>query len=93
MADQTDNFQSNYAYATTFDEAQSSGKALAEKIQRSKKSFEITMPGNLDMIAGANLTLSAFPSGVNGAYKIIAVTHSISRNGWTTSVSGEAATA
>ena len=89
----TDNFQANYAYATTPDDAQASGKSLAKRLKRAKKSFEVTMPGTLSIVAGSTLTLSGFHSGVDSLYTVVSVRHSLSRSGWITNLSGEGADA
>ena len=49
----SDNFRSVYEWATTKDEAKAAAKSQAKRIERSKKSVEVTMPGTLAIVAGA----------------------------------------
>lgn len=86
-----DNFRSVYEYATTKDEAKAAAKSQAKRIERSKKSVTLTMPGTLDVIAGAFVNLSRFRDGVNSRYKVVSVRHSVTRSGWTTSLTCEGA--
>lgn len=87
----SDNFRSVYEWVRTEDEAKAAAKSKAKRIERSKKQVELSMPGRLDMVAGAFVTLSGFRDGVDGRIKIVAVRHSVSRSGWTTSITGEGA--
>lgn len=87
----SDNFRSVYEWATTKDEAQAAAKSQAKRIERSKKSVEITMPGTLAVVAGSVVILSGFRDGVDGRFKAVSVRHSLSRSGWTTTISGEGA--
>jgi phage protein D len=86
-----DNFREVYGYATTPDEAKASAKTQAKRIERSKKSVELTMPGTNAIIAGMHINLAGFRQGISGRYKVVTVRHTVSRSGWTTSITGEGA--
>lgn len=64
---------------------------VAKRIERAKKSVEITMPGNSGVVAGMHVTFAGFRAGITGRYKVVTVRHSVSRSGWTTTITGEAA--
>lgn len=74
----------------TVDDATAVAKTQARRIERSKKTVELTMLGNASLVAGAHVTLDGFRAGIAGKYKIVTVRHSLSRSGWTTSITGEA---
>lgn len=86
-----DNFRTVYDWVTSKDDAKAAAKSAAKRIERSKKSVEITMPGTLSIVAGAFVNLSGFRQGVTGRYKVVSVTQSVSRSGWTTRFTGEGA--
>lgn len=86
-----ENFREIYGWFSGDDEAKATAKAAASRIDRSKKKLELAMPGTLDVVAGAIITLEDFRPQVNGRYKIVEVRHSISRSGWLTSVTCEGA--
>lgn len=73
------------------DSAKASAKSTAKRLARAKKSVEITMPGTLSIVAGMHINLSGFREGIDGAWKVVSVRHSVSRSGWTTTLSGEGA--
>lgn len=85
----SDNFRTVYEWATTKDEAKAAAKSHAKRIERAKKSVEISMPGTLSIVAGAFVNLSGFRQGVSGRFKVVSVRHSVSRSGWTTSFTAE----
>jgi phage protein D len=87
----SDNFRTVYEWARTKDEAKAAAKSQAKRIERAKKAVELAMPGSLDMVAGAVVSLSGFRQGIDGKYKIVSVTHSVTRSGWTTRISAEGA--
>lgn len=87
----SDNFREVYGYATTMDEAKATAKSKAKRIAYSKRGIELTMPGNVGIIAGIHINLAGFRAGVSGRYKVVTVRHSLSRAGFTTSITGEAA--
>ncbi len=87
----SDNFREVYGYVTTMDEAKAAAKTQAKRIERSKKAVEITMPGNTAIVAGMHVNLAGFRSGISGRYKVVTVRHSVSRSGFTTTITGEAA--
>ena len=89
--DSDENFRAHYAYVTTPDEAKVAAQSQAKRIERSKKGVEITLPGTTGIVAGAILNLSGFRQGLSGRYKVVAVKHSLSRSGWTTTISGTGA--
>lgn len=84
-------YQSVLDQNTGPDEAKASSKTKATRIERSKSGAEINMPGTLSVIAGGVVNLSGFRPGVSGKYKVVRVTHSVSRSGWATSFSAEGA--
>lgn len=86
-----DNFREVYGFATTMDEAKAKAKNAAKRIERSKKQVDISMPGNVSIVAGMHINLTGFRPGVSGRYKVISVRHSLSRSGFTTSISAEGA--
>jgi phage protein D len=86
-----DNFREVYGWVRTQDEAKASAKSAAKRIQSSKASVDITMPGRIDIVAGMHITLTGFRDGVNGKWKAVTVRHTISRSGWLTAITGEAA--
>lgn len=86
-----DNFRSVYEYATTKDEAKAAAKSHAKRIERSKKSATFTMPGRMDIVAGAVIVASQFRDALNGRYKVVEVRHTVTRSGWTTSLTCEGA--
>jgi phage protein D len=71
--------------------ATQSAKTTAKRIARSKRAVEITMPGRIDIVAGMHVNLTGFRQGIAGKWKIITVRHSVSRSGWITNFTGEAA--
>ena len=71
--------------------AKASAKASAKRIARSKRQVELTMPGRNDIVAGMVVTLAGFRNGVSGRWKIMTVRHTLSRSGWLTAITGEAA--
>jgi phage protein D len=86
-----DNFRSVYEYATTPDEAKAAAKSQAKRIERSKRSATFTLPGRADIVAGAVIVAAQFRDAVNGRYKVIEVRHSVTRSGWSTSLTCEGA--
>jgi phage protein D len=72
-------------------EAKASVKSDAKRIARNKRKLDLTLPGRADIVAGMNLTLKGFRNGISGEWKILTVRHTLSRNGWLTAITGEAA--
>ena len=70
-------------------EAKAEAKTKAKRIERSKKSVTLTMPGRIDVVAGAALTVSGVRQGVDGQWKLKSVTHTVTRSGWSTTAAGE----
>ncbi len=87
----SDNFREVYGWARTQDDAKAAAKTAAKRIQRGKASVDITMPGRIDMVAGMHVNLEGFRDGINGKWKVITVRHTVSRSGWLTAITGEAA--
>ena len=87
----SDNFREVYTWARTPDEAKAAAKTTAKRIERSKAAIDLTLPGRADIVAGMNLTLKGFRDGISGEWKILTVRHTLSRNGWLTAITGEAA--
>lgn len=76
---------------TTPETAKETAKTTAKRISRSKKQITLTMPGNPLVVAGMHINLSLFRAGISGRYKAISVRHSLSRSGFTTTITGEGA--
>jgi phage protein D len=87
----SENFREVYTWARTPDEAKASAKTTAKRIARGKASVELTMPGRIDIVAGMHITLVGFRDGVNGKWKAVTVRQTLSRSGWLTAITGEAA--
>lgn len=87
----SDNFRSVYEWATTKDEAKAAAKSQAKRIERAKKGLEVTMPGTLRIVAGSVVNMTGFRDGVNGRFKVVQVRHSVSRTGWSTTLTCEGA--
>ena len=87
----SDNFREVYGWARTMGEAEAKAKNAAKRIARAKASVELTMPGRIDIVAGMHITLAGFRDGVNGKWKAVTVRHTVSRSGWLTAITGEAA--
>lgn len=68
-----------------------SAKSTAKRIARSKKQCDLTMLGNVSLVAGMHVNLSGFRQGNSGRYKVLTVRQSLSRSGWTTSLTCEGA--
>jgi phage protein D len=77
--------------ARTREEAEAAAKTAAKRIERSKASIQLTMAGTLSVVAGAHMTLVGFRDGINGKWKAVSVRQTLSRSGWLTAISGEAA--
>lgn len=71
-------------------EAASAAENHMKRLERGEFTGDLTMPGNPEIVAGAEITLKGFkPEGVNGKYMAKSVNHSVSRSGWITRVSLE----
>lgn len=77
--------------AASEDEAKAQAKTAADRIARSTRQFELTLPGRLDIVAGGKVALSGFRDGVNGEWLVQEVRHRLDSSGWSMSVSGEGA--
>jgi uncharacterized protein len=86
-----DNFREFYGWVTTPDEAKAAAKSSGRRIERAKKTVELTMPGTLAIPAGAIVSLAGFRPDISGRYKAVIVRQSLSRAGWVTSISCEGA--
>jgi len=73
--------------------AHKASKAHADRIGRIGRTLEIIMPGTLDVIAGAILTVQGFRPGIDGEWLIKSVRQQINRQGWTTQIECEGITA
>lgn len=79
------------APAASEPEAKAVAKTTAKRIARATRSFEIALPGRLDIVAGGKITLSGFREGVNGQWLVKSVRHRLDAGGWSMTVSGEGA--
>ncbi len=77
--------------ASSEEEAKAIAKTTAKRIARATRSFELTLPGRLDIVAGGKVNLTGFREGVNGEWLVKNVRHRIDSGGWSMSVSGEGA--
>jgi phage protein D len=75
--------------ASSEEEAKAQAKTAAERIGRSTRQFELTLPGRLDIVAGGKVSLGGFRDGVNGEWLVKEVRHRMDSQGWSMSVSGE----
>jgi phage protein D len=66
-------------------------KSTAKRIARSKKQCDLTLLGNVSLVAGMHVNLTGFRQGNSGRYKVLTVRQSLSRSGWTTSLTCEGA--
>lgn len=66
-------------------------KSTAQRIARSKKQADLSMAGNVSIVSGMHVNLTDFRQGNSGRYKVLSVRHSLSRSGFTTSITAEAA--
>lgn len=74
----------------TADDAKEAASTELRKRQRGKGSVSVTMPGRPDLFAEATMLLAGFRPGVDGAWLIKSVEHSIDpSSGYTTTVQGE----
>lgn len=73
------------------DEAKAQAKTAAKRIARSSRSFEVSLPGRLDIVAGGKVQLLGFREGVNGEWLVKSIRHRIDSRGWSMSVTGEGA--
>jgi phage protein D len=87
----SDNFREVYGWARTAEEAEVKATTAAKRIARAKAALDLTMPGRIDIVSGMHVTLTGFRDGVNGKWKVISVRHTVSRSGWLTAITGEAA--
>jgi uncharacterized protein len=83
-------FADVFTFATTQD-AKAATKTKAARIARAKRGAEIELPGTLEIIAGSTVNLSGIRSGIDGAWKAVTVRQTLSRAGWSTSVTLEGA--
>ena len=72
-------------------QAKAQAKTVAKRIARSSRSFEISLPGRLDIVAGGKVSLSGFREGVNGEWLVKSIRHRIDSRGWSMTASGEGA--
>jgi hypothetical protein len=79
------------ALAADADQAKAQAKTTAKRLARSSRSFELTLPGRLDIVAGGKVTLSGFREGVNGAWLVKSIRHRLDSSGWSMTVDGEGA--
>ncbi len=87
----SENFREVYGWARTMDEGKAKAKNAAKRIGYSKRVLEVTMPGNTAIVAGMHVTMQGFRDGINGRFKVKTVRHTLSRAGFTTTITGEAA--
>lgn len=77
-------------YFGSASEAQTAAENTAERMRRGEFTRDLTLPGDPNIAADAEITLSGFkPERVNGRYIAKSVNHSITKSGWTTSVNLE----
>ena len=58
--------------------------------ERGEFEADLTLPGDPNLVAGAEITLERFrPENINGRYLAKTVSHSVTKSGWTTSITLE----
>lgn len=68
-------------------EAKTAADNTMAALERGEFEADLTLPGDPDLVAGAEISLSGFtPESLNGNYLAKSVSHSVSRSGWTTNV-------
>ncbi|WP_027709242.1 contractile injection system protein, VgrG/Pvc8 family [Zooshikella ganghwensis] len=67
-------------------EAQEAARARLASYQRGEASIEVSLPGNPGLIAEADVHISGFREGIDGIWSIERVTHSLSHQGYVTTV-------
>lgn len=72
-------------------EATAIAKTVSKRIARSTRSFELVLPGRLDIVAGGKVNLADFRDGVNGEWLVKSIRHRIDSGGWSMTVEGEGA--
>lgn len=71
-------------------EAQTAADNYMAKLERGEFEGELTLPGDPNLVAGAEVTLEGFkPETINGRYLAKSVSQTVSKSGWTTRVSLE----
>ena len=69
--------------------AAAAGKSMLDATQRSANTISVTIAGRADVVAEGNVTLSGFPSRMNGAWCIKTVKHNFGKGGFTTTIEAE----
>lgn len=69
--------------------ASAAGKSMLDATQRSSNTVSVTIAGRADVVAEGNVTLTGFPSRMNGAWCIKTVRHNFGKGGFTTTIEGE----
>lgn len=71
-------------------EAKAAADNYMKRLERGEFEGDLTLPGNPALVSGAEVALSGFkPEKLNGKYLAKTVGHSVSKSGWTTSVTLE----
>jgi phage protein D len=69
--------------------ATAAGKSMLDATQRGANTVSVTIAGRADIVAEGNVTLTGFPSRMNGAWCIKTVKHNFGKGGFTTTIEGE----
>ncbi|WP_171178677.1 phage late control D family protein [Ruegeria sp. HKCCD8929] len=70
-------------------EARTIAESEARRASRAKETLEIELPGNPSIVAEGKVALTGFSSAANGEWLVVSVTHSVSEEGYVTSVRAE----
>lgn len=86
--------ESAFVHPTTAaneEDAKAQAKAAAKRIASKSRTFEIELPGRLDIVAGGKVLLQGVRDGVNGEWLVKEVRHRMDSSGWSMTISGEGA--
>ena len=62
---------------------------MLDATTRAANTISVTIAGRADIVAEGNVTLTGFPSRMNGAWCIKSVKHNFGKGGFTTTIDGE----
>jgi phage protein D len=74
---------------TDKDAAEAAAKSDLARRGRQKETLSITLPGRPEIVAEAQLTVSGFRSGIDGAWNITSVEHEIGSSGYACTLEAE----
>lgn len=77
--------------AASEEDAKAQAKTAAKRIGSKTRTFEIELPGRLDIVAGGKVNLQGLRDGMDGEWLVKEVRHRLDDNGWSMTASGEGA--